>query len=49
MAMVSSMQLNMSGLTTDPVMLSGSALTTKKMRVKLITVTLLLKSADTLG
>ena len=39
-AMLSSMQLKMSGLTTDPVTFEGSDLRTKNMRMKLIIVTL---------
>ena len=39
-AMFSSMQLKMSGLTTDEVTFEGSDLRTKKMRVKLMIVTL---------
>lgn len=39
-AMLSSMQLKMSGLTTEAVTLLGSDLRTKKMRMKLTIVTL---------
>ena len=39
-AMLSSIQLKISGLTTDPVTFEGSDLRTKKMRMKLMMVTL---------
>ena len=45
MAMVNSMQLKTSALTTEPVMLVGTTRRTKKMRVKLMMETLVVMSS----